>query len=106
MKRFSLRKTGEAECGEAAAHRVCEVYVGGGKGMKGVKKIELRHWKGEREPILASSVVTKSDGDMITMTFTNISRKARDISFYVVPPSYANAGSLEKFFVDFQGKSE
>lgn len=106
VKKYSLTKLREESCGDAAAPRTCEVYTGTGKGMKGVKSIELKHWKGEREPILASSVLTKSDGDVITTKFTKISRKARDSAFYVVPTNYADAGTLEKFFGDFRGKSE
>lgn len=106
VKKFSLKKVREENCGDASAPRTCDVYSGTGKGMKGVKAIELKHWKGEKEPILASSVLTKTDGDVITTTFTKISRKARDSDFYVVPANYVNAGTLEKFFGDFRGKSE
>lgn len=106
VKRFELKRTGEASCGEAGDARVCEIYTGSGKGMKDVKKVEIRHWKGEKEPIVVSSVVTKKDGDVITTTFTKISRKAHGEAFYAVPSGYANAGSLEKFLGDFKGQSE
>jgi hypothetical protein len=106
VKHFSLTKAREESCGDKTTPRTCEVFVGEGKGMKGVKKIEIHHWKGEKEPILASSIITKSDGDIITTTFTKITRKAHDAAFYTVPPGYVDAGSLEKFFGDFKGKSE
>ena len=106
VKKYSLKKTGEGPCGDAATPRTCEVFTGDGTGMKGVKKIELKHWKGEKEPILASTVVTKADGDVITTIFTKISRKAHDSSFYTVPANYSDAGTLEKFFGDFRGISE
>lgn len=103
VKRFSLKKVREEPCGDAGTARTCEVYESGARVPKGIRKIEVRHWKGEAEPILASSVVTKSDGDVIRTAFTKIGRKAHDASFYVVPPSYVNAGSLEKFLGDFKG---
>ncbi len=106
VKRFSLKKEREESCGDKANLRTCDVYTGMGAGMKGVKKIEIRHLKGEKEPILVSSVVTKKDGDVITTLFTKITRKAHDSAFYSVPSGYADAGSLEKFFGDFKGQSE
>jgi hypothetical protein len=107
VKRFSLKKEREEPCGEKGAPaRTCEIYVGQGASMKGVKRLELHHWKGEKEPIFASSILTKSDGDIITTRFTKISRKAHDAPFYTVPSGYSDAGSLEKFFGDFKGKSE
>ncbi|MBS1962793.1 MAG: hypothetical protein JST04_11290 [Bdellovibrionales bacterium] len=106
VKRFGLKKTGEAACGEGGDPRTCEIFSGDGKGLKDVKKIEIRHWKGEKEPILASSVVTKKDGDVITTTFAKISRKSHDEAFYAVPAGYVNAGSLDKFLGDFKGGSE
>ncbi len=106
VKKFALKKVREERCGENGEARTCEVYSGDGVGMSGVKKIEVRHWKGEKEPILASSVVTKTDGDVVSTAFTKISRKSHPAAFYSVPAGYANAGSLEKFFGDFRGKSE
>ena len=106
VKQIGLKKVREEACGDAVTPQTCEVYVSEKPGMKGVKKIEIRHWKGEKEPILASSVVTKSDGDVITTNFTKISRKAHDEAFYTIPANYQDAGTLEKFFGDFKGKSE
>jgi len=106
VKRYSLKKLREAPCGEGGTPRTCEIYSGAGKGLKGVRTIELSHWKGEKEPILTSTVVTKTNGDVITTTFTGIGRKSHDSAFYSVPAKYSDAGTLEKFFGDFQGKSE
>lgn len=103
VKRFSLRKVREEPCGDAGDAKVCEVYESGAQVPKGIRKIEVCHWKGEAEPILVSSVVTKSDGDVIRTAFTKIGRKTHDPAFYVVPASYVNAGSLEKFIEDFKG---
>jgi len=105
VKRFALKKVREEPCNDAGAAKTCEVYESGASLPKGIRKIEVRHWKGEKEPILASSVVTKSDGDVIRTAFSKIRRKAHDASFYVVPSSYVNAGSLEKFLGGFRGGS-
>jgi hypothetical protein len=106
VKRFSMKKVGEESCGEKRAPHTCEVYVSERARIKGIRRIELHHWKGEKEPILTSSRVTKSNGEVISTTFTKIRRKSHDLSFYTVPSGYVNAGSLEKFFGDFRSKSE
>jgi hypothetical protein len=51
-------------------------------------------------------VVTKADGSTITSEFTDIVKANRPDSFFEVPANYKNAGSLERFFGDLQGKSD
>jgi hypothetical protein len=106
VKKYALKKIREESCSDGGVARTCEVYSADTTSINGVKKIELSHWKGESEPILVSTVVTKKDGDIITVHFTKITKKTRDASFYSVPANYVNAGSLDRFLGDFKGKSE
>lgn len=101
VKRYNLKKLGEEKCGD----RSCEVYLGSGI-SKDLKKIQIWHWKGESEAVIAKSIITKKDGSEIRTEFTNIARKSRDPSFFVVPTGYANAGTLERFLGDLKGQSE
>lgn len=103
VKRFGMKKTKEVKCGEGETPRTCEIFVGS-SGMPGVKQLEVWHWKGEREPILAKAIATKLNGAVIEVKFLKISRKAHDALFYAVPAHYKDAGSLEKFMGDFKGQ--
>lgn len=101
VKEFHLKKIRDEKCG---THE-CEVYSGNAN-RHGIRKIELWHWKGESEPILSKSIVTKKDGSVILAEFTDITRKSHELSFFNVPEGYVNAGSLDRFLGDLKGESE
>lgn len=100
-----LRRVGEEECPDGKTPHACEVFEGKPT-SKDIQKIKLWHWKGESEPVLARSVVTKADGSEIRTEFSQISRKPRADSHFTIPANYKDAGSIERFFGDLKGKDE
>lgn len=100
VKELKLRKIGQEKCGD----RDCEVFEGTPK-LRGMKKIKLWHWVGEKEPIFAKTILTQPNGAEIHTAFSEITRKTHPDSFFSVPPKYKDAGSLESFFGDMKGKS-
>ncbi len=100
-----LKRIGEEKCPDGKKPYVCEIFEGKPT-AKEIKKIKLWHLKGETEPVLARSIVTKADGSEIRTEFSQISRKSRPDAHFVIPPSYKDAGSIERFFGDLKGKDE
>lgn len=100
VKELKLRKVGQEKCGD----RDCEIFEGTPK-RRGMKKVKLWHWVGEKEPIFARTILTQSNGAEVNTVFTKISRSSHPESFFTVPKGYKDAGTLESFFGDMQGKS-
>ncbi len=100
VKELKLKKTGTEKI---AAHE-CEIFEGAPK-ISGMKKIRLWHWKGEAEPIFAQSILTKKNGAEVRTVFSGIEKKTHPDSFYEMPKGYKDAGSIEDFFGDLEGKS-
>lgn len=98
---LKLKQVGTEKCGG----RSCEVFEGK-PGLQGIRKLKVWHWAGETQAILARSIVTRESGKLITTVFSDISQKTRPESFFSVPANYKNAGALDRFFGDLQGKSE
>jgi hypothetical protein len=98
---LKLKKVTSEKCGLAN----CDVYEGSPK-TKGIKSVKVWHRSGEKEAILAKSIVAKTDGSTITTVFEDIVKSNRPDTFFVVPANYKDAGSLERFFGDLQGKSD
>ena len=100
VKELKLKKTGS----EKIAGHECEIFEGTPK-ISGMKKIRLWHWKGEAEPIFAQSILTKKNGAEVRTVFTKIEKKTHPDSFYEIPKDYKDAGSIEDFFGDLEGKA-
>jgi hypothetical protein len=100
VKELKLKKVGSEKC---EAH-TCDIFEGVPK-VSGMKKMKLWHWAGEAEPIFYQSILTKKDGSEIRTVFTGIVKKTHPDSFYEIPKGYKDAGSIEDFFGDLQGKS-
>jgi len=100
VKELKLKKVGQEKCGD----RDCEIFEGKPK-LRGMKKVKLWHWVGEKEPIFTKTILTQSNGSEVHTVFTQITRSSRPESFFAVPKGYKDAGSLESFFGDMQGKS-
>jgi hypothetical protein len=105
VKTYALKKDREEKCDLKSKTRVCEVYVGAVVKNE-VKRLELWHWKGEKEAILSKSILNYTDGSKIETTFSDIQKKSRPTSFFTAPAKYKNAGSLDRFLKDFKGESE
>ncbi len=105
VRTLKLKKVGSEKCDDGKQPRTCDVYEGV-LNRKGVKKVKLWHWQGEKEPVLRRSVITQSNGSEIRTEFTEISRQIRPDAHYVFPANYKDAGSIERFLGDFQGRDE